>query len=154
MAFRRRAGWGVLALIALSGCSAASLATQSKPICSWTVSPPPDATHRCSVVFTTLRTLARADVSGDNATVRRIVVTPVVARQIIAYGRRMRALGASNVHVVPSLTLDITADGLVGARTSLVGSIRGGRLREPFTLYLRLRGDSARVVAHDPGYAW
>lgn len=154
MRVRHRAVAVLPIAIMLGGCSPTDIPTQSRPICSWAVSPPSNPDHLCTVGFGTLRTLAGAEMSGNDAAIRRLVKSKAVANKIIGFGRRLRAEHATGVHVVPSIILNITSSQLLGATSFVTGRAYGQNIREGFTLYMRVRGNSAKVVADDPGYAW
>lgn len=108
----------------------------------------------CATVFRTLSGLARANLRGDDATVRRLVSDPRVAGRIVAYGRKIRRAHATDLHVVPSITMDKLPSGELGAGFYLLGSARTGRINAPQTLYLRLRRRTAFVVRDQPGQEW
>lgn len=150
----RVAAVGAITLLC-AGCGLlGGLPSQSHPSCSWTTQPPNNPDSVCATVFSTLRMLALADLNGDDATIHRLVTSPAVARRIIAFGRDERRLGLHSLHVTPSLTLGASVNRTLGVGLQLVGQTRGGSLRAPQTIYVRLHGDSATVVDDQPEQEW
>lgn len=143
----------LLALTSLAGCDL-GLPTQNNPSCSWNITPPSHSATICRIAFGTLKSIVRAEVAGDNRPIRRLVANPRVARKVIAYGDQQRLQGLKFMHVVPSLTLDITSQGLVGAGFFIVGKTRGGRIADPQTVYMRLHGGTAQVTEDQPDQQW
>ncbi len=143
---------GLLTL--LSGCSIESLPSQQQPVCSWNVNPPANNLLLCARTFKTLSALVQAEVRGDDQAVQRLVVNPAVAANIIEYGRQQRSAGLIYMHVVPSLTLDITGKGAVGAGFFITGKTRRWLISDPQTVYLQVR-HGVQVVVHDqPDQQW
>jgi hypothetical protein len=145
---------GALAAALLAGCSAASVPSQSHPICSWAVQVPSNSDALCAAAFRTLSRLAAADARGDDRTVRRLVSNRSIADQIIAYGRQLRSQGLRDLHIVPSLTLDLTPAGMWGAEFVLAGKTSQGNFHQTSTLYFRSRRGVDIVEAQDPLQAW
>lgn len=152
---RGRTGLLLLLLPLLAGCFPGEVPTQQSPRCSWDSTPPARADTICQTIFQTLSTVVRAEVSGDNRTVRRLVPTRLVADRIIAYGETVRAGGDPSVHVVPSFTLDnATRSKYIGAGFYLLGKTRSGKLQAPETVYLQIRHGQAFIVDDQPGEEW
>ena len=141
-------------LLLVSGCFPARYPTQNKPVCSWSSQPPDNADALCSTVFRTLRTVVRAQVTGDDRTVRRLVTSRRVSGRIIAFGRILRANGARGVHIVPSITLAVVSLGRIGAGFYVLGKDRHGRIKKPETVYLRVREGRAVIVGDQPRQEW
>lgn len=138
----------------MASCSVASIPSQAQPDCSWAVSPPANQKPLCIRTFRVLATLARADAAGNTSVIHRHVTNRAVARQIIAYGHSLRNQGLTDLHIVPSFTIDILSNGLVGAEFALSGKTQNNNIHEPCTLYFTHRHGRYVVVAHDPGQAW
>ena len=107
----------------------------------------------CTTAFDTLKKVVRAVQDGDTATIRGIVTNAIVAGRIIAYSERQRAAHARSLHVVPSFTLETTGD-LLGTGFYVLGNNDSGRVNSPETLYLKVHGDSAKVVEDQPNQDW
>lgn len=138
----------------IAGCSAPGVPSQSHPSCSWAMSPPSNADRLCSTAFHTLADLATAVSRDDESRIRSIVPNRIVADRIIYYSRDLKRQGKPSVHIVPSLTLDITSKGSLGAGFYLIGTTRKGRVKAPQTLYLRVQGTRASVVGDQPDQEW
>lgn len=138
----------------LTGCLGIDVPTQNHPICSWGSQPPKNSAALCGVAFRTLRTLARADFTGNVRTIRRLVPNRTVARRIIQYGVNERRNGVHVLHIVPSIALDNIHPGYIGAGFYLLSESRLGRTSAPETVYLRVRGRHATVVADQPAQDW
>lgn len=143
-----------LACVVLSGCLGTSVPTVSNPSCSWDSSVPSNAASICRAVYSTLNGIARAEQTGNTASIRRLVSGRAVQRRILAHGRSLRKQGVSGLHVVPSITLDLLHPGTVGAGFYLNGTVRGGRVNSPLTVELRVTGGRATVVNDQPGEEW
>lgn len=139
---------------ALSGCSLASMPSQQHPNCSWNNTPPANNARICDEVFATLTAITRALQRGDDTAVHRVVTTPQVAARVINYGRSKRADGLSNLHIVPSLTLQDRGGGRYGAGFYVDGKTRGGHIADPETLYLEVRHGRATVYEDQPNQLW
>lgn len=143
----------VLALL-LTGCSFPGLPSQRHPSCSWQAQIPPNQAALCAIAFATVSTLVRAEVSGNDRTIRRLVTDPAVARRIIAYGRQERRAGIIYLRVGPSLVLGRTTRGLLGVGLTIAGKTHHGNVSVPETVYLRVRGRRATVSADQPDEEW
>jgi len=150
---RAAAGLALIPLL-LGGCALVQYPSQARPICSWASTPPRGAGALCTTTFRTLKTLASSEARGDNASIRRLVADSKVARRIIAYGATARGERAYNLHIVPSLTLDTSLPGLVGAAFDLAAQGRLGQIHVSETVYLRIRRGTAVVVHDQPGEEW
>jgi hypothetical protein len=136
----------------LTGCLGTSLPSTQTPSCSWDSRVPANSASICSAVYRTLNTVAHAQQMGDNRTVARLATKPSVRKRLIAYGRTIRAQGAQNLHVVPSLTLTRIRRHLFGAGFYL--NVRGGRTNAPETMELRVEGPHAVIINDQPGQEW
>lgn len=143
-----------LLVTVLCGCAVAHVPNQRQPVCSWDSTPPVRSKAVCGQVFATLSSLARAEKEGDDATVRRLVTSAVARQRIISYGASLRRDGVSDLHVVPSVTLDVIRPSYIGAGFYVLGKTRKGRVNAPQTLYLQLTGNRAIVAADQPNQEW
>jgi hypothetical protein len=101
-----------------------------------------------------LSSIVRAEVRGDNATIRRLVVAPAVADHIIRYGSTVRRQHVNFLHVVPSYTLEVVHPREVGAAFYLVGQTPRAKISRPQTVYLAIRGSQALVVRDQSDQDW
>jgi hypothetical protein len=138
----------------LSGCLDTSIPTRHNPSCSWDSSVPPNASTICSTVFRTLQSLATAEQKGNNGVVRRLVSLPRVRHRIIRYGASLRGQKVSNLHIVPSFTLDQLRPSYFGAGFYLNGDLPGGHVNSPMTVELRVNKGRAIVINDQPGQEW
>jgi hypothetical protein len=141
--------------IALAGCDLISgLPSQANPTCSWTSEPPKDEDAVCRTVFRTLQALTRAEEHGDDATIRRLVPAATVASRIIAFGSQNRRDGLKFLYSSPSLTLGASVNHTLGVVLHVVGESRAGKFSDPESVFVRLRGGTAYVVADQPEQEW
>lgn len=143
-----------LLIFGLSGCLGVSLPTQKQPVCSWSSRPPSSANVLCRLTFTTLQSVAAAELKGNDCGIHHLVSNKSVATRIIQYGRSERQNGLQWLHVVPSITLDDVRPGYVGAGFYILGKSRLGRISAPETLYLRVHDGKAVVIADQPAQEW
>lgn len=115
---------------------------------------PSNGEQLCTVAFSTTSALVRAVVHGDSRAVHRLVSNPRVAGKILAYSSLRRGQRIRFLHVVPSLTLDAGNPQLLGAGFFVVGKTAAGRVNDPETLYMVVRGSSAVVTQDQPNEAW
>jgi hypothetical protein len=139
--------------IALCGCLTEPVPTQNNPSCSWTTAPPANPNALCDRVFPVLRDVTRAIWRGDDATIRRYAAPPVASR-IIAYGRRLRPLGITDLHVVPSYTMSVQSRGEFGAGFYVLGQTHHGPIKDQESVYLRVTRSSVRIMHDQPQQNW
>ncbi|MGI8968175.1 MAG: hypothetical protein ACR2GA_03625 [Chloroflexota bacterium] len=144
----------LLPLLLVSGCGIFQVPSQHKPDCSWDVAVPANADHLCTVSFDTVSAVVRAQVAGNDAAIRRIATTPRVARRIISYGRQKRAEGIIYLHVVPSITLTITAQHKLGVGIYITGKTHHSTVSDPETVYLRVHGNRGTIIDDQPNQVW
>lgn len=137
----------------LAGCSLVSLPSQQHPVCSWISDVPNDADAVCGQVFATLRTITRAALHGDGATVRRLVPNRSMEHKILNYGARRRSQKVVGLHVVPDLRIN-NVDGYIGVGFELVGESRAGKVHDEETVYARFRRGTAVLLHDDPESGW
>jgi hypothetical protein len=151
----KRSWPAILPFVALlSGCSLMSLPSQNHPVCSWGGQPPANNKQVCDIAFATLSSLVKAELRADNGTIHRLVPVPRIASRIIAYGNVQRAAKIDNLHVVPSMTVEISAHGYLGAGFFIVGKSNGSRVSSPETVYVRIRHGHGEVVGDQPNQDW
>lgn len=132
-----------------------NLPSQSNPTCSWTSQPPGNADTICRESFHTLTQIARAEVRGDNKTVHALVSNRSVAARIIDFGKRERARGLKELHVVPSLTLgSLQTSNQTGVGFHLGGKRVHGNFEGSETVYVLIRRGKAVIVLDQPGQEW
>lgn len=144
---------------ALSGCGIAGIPSQQRPACSWGTQIPSNADALCTVAFKTLSTLVRDEVRGNDRAIHLLVSNATVARRIIVFGRDQRANHIIFLHVVPSITLATTQQGLLGAGFFIVGKTHSGKISAPETVYMRVyhvgvAASRAVVVEDQPDQEW
>ena len=139
--------------VALTGCLSEPVPTQSDPSCSWTTTPPGNASTMCDRVFPVLNAVTHAIQTGNDAVIRHYAA-PAVANRIIAYGRQLRPLGVSGLHVVPSFTMSVEGKGEVGAGFYVLGKSQQAPIKDQESVYLRMTPRSARIVHDQPQQNW
>jgi hypothetical protein len=144
----------LLVCVALAGCSSGLVPSQSQPVCSWSTAPPANHDTVCQIVYYTLSSIAHAEVHDDRRTIRRLVSNPRVAARVIAHAASLQARGVETLHITPSFTLGRSHSGYLGAAFNMVGTSHSGRFTAPQTVYLVLRGGTAKVVDDQPEEEW
>jgi hypothetical protein len=145
----------VLLAIILAGCAVEQhLPSQADPTCSWGSNVPSNEQKLCSVTFTTLSMVARAELRGDRGTILRIVTNRAVASRILDHTSALHRVGVQTLHIVPSLTLSVTSQGYIGAGFYLLGTSRQGRIKSPQTVYLQVKKGSATIVGDQSDQQW
>lgn len=150
----RRLGLVLCLALTASGCDLERVPTAAHPSCSWTTSPPSNADEICVRVFRSVSAVALAEIDGNTARIRSLVVTSSVATKIIAHGFRLRAQRVHQFHVVPSITLAQTPAHLVGAGFFLAGRKPHGKVSPQEQVYLKERGNTYVIVGDQPSQEW
>lgn len=150
----RRLGPALVLSLLLSGCLGTSLPTQQNPNCSWDSTVPANSGTICVAVYRTLNGVARAEETGDRAAIHRLVANARVRGRITKHSRALRTQSVSDLHVVPSFTLDQLHAHIFGAGFYLNGQVRGGRVNSPMTVELRVVRAQAVIVNDQPGQEW
>lgn len=144
----------VLILVLLTGCGLPTLPSQGSPTCSWASQVPKNPDRICTRTVRTLQILARAVAHNDQRTVHSLVVDPQTADKMIAYSQKVRAEHIRDLHVVPSVELDVESHGTIGAGFFLLGLLPHGKINSPQTLYFRWIGGKYLVTASDLDKDW
>ncbi|MGH2444076.1 MAG: hypothetical protein ACRDFX_13050 [Chloroflexota bacterium] len=139
--------------VLLAGC-AVSLPSQQHPVCSWDSQPPKNAQLICDSTFRTLRALIKAVVHNDRRAIRHLVTNPRVVKRIEAYGTLRRGQGIVYLHIVPSLTLELTKQSYIGAGFFVTGKTHQGNVSDQEVLYLLLHHGTALVAEDQPNQIW
>jgi hypothetical protein len=144
----------VAALFYLDLQSGAGVPSRARPSCSWMSTPPGTASTVCASIYATLQSIARAEKSGDNLTIRRLVASRVASAKIIAHGSRLRQQHVRDLHVAPSYTIGLMPDGSYEAVISLVGLTSGGKITAPQQLVLRRERGALVITGDRPDEEW
>ncbi|HZT95203.1 MAG TPA: hypothetical protein VFB34_00035 [Chloroflexota bacterium] len=146
----------LIPLFALSFLASCSLlpSSGSVPTCGWTTSIPSHGDRLCTESYSLFRRLTLDEATGNDAAVHRLVTSPVVARRIIAYGRRLRSRGLRSLQ--PATTLLLTARGAnqILASGDLKGQTKHGKIDLEEVIRIRFDSGRPRVVGDIPFEEW
>lgn len=102
-----------------------------------------------------MQLLVRAEGTGNDAEIRRLVLSKPVAERIILFGHALRQKRLVSVHVANSLLLQKAS----GKQTIVTGSLvyktrGGGRVVQEETVTMLLHGSTAYLISDQPSEHW
>jgi hypothetical protein len=102
-----------------------------------------------------MQSVARAESTGNDAQIRRLVRSSQVAEKIILFGQGLRRQGLTSLHVGNSLLLQKGS----GKQTVVTGSIvykthSGSRVIQEETVIVVLHGSTAYIISDQPSQHW
>ena len=77
-----------------------------------------------------------------------------MAQRVIENGRALRAARARNLHVVPSITLNISHPGYIGVLFYELGKSKKGNINQMLFVYLQRKRGHLTVAAGNNNQAW